>query len=86
MSFALPDLDSGYGYQVTHKLLTTPAQSQQINNRTFNKTPVLLGPNIIDPDNPPVKKKNERVYKPCERLLIRLKKEQLKNYTLGSNP
>ena len=84
MSFALPDLDSGCGYQPMHKMITAPAKLQQIHKQTFNKKPELLGPNVIDPDHPPVKKKKERVYKPCEKLLIKLKREQLKNQTMGS--
>lgn len=78
MSYVLPDIECGYGYNVVHKLITAPTQIQQIQKRTFNKETKLLGPNVIDPDNPPVKKKNERVYKPCERLLIKLKKEHAK--------
>ena len=84
MSFALPDIESDYGYNVRHTMLASAQIKPQ--NRAFNKTPVLLGPNVIDPNNPPIKKKDEKVYKPCERLLIKLKKEQAKAHMSGSNP
>ena len=75
--FILPDMDSGCGYPVKHTMITAPAKVAQIHR--LNQPTKLLGPNVIDPSNPPKKEKKERVYKPCEKLLIRLKKECAKD-------
>jgi len=83
MSKALPDIDDGYGYQIKHIVMAAPIR---VVSKTLNKEPVLLGPNVRDCTAPPVKEKKERVYKPCEKLLIKLKKEHLKNHTSGSTP
>ena len=76
MSKAFPDIDDGYGYVIKHTMMSAPVRVQP---KIINKAPVLLGPNVRDCSAPIVKDKKERVYKPCEKLLIKLKKEHLKN-------